>query len=118
MPRGALFRLVVVPCTMLFLFVYIWRSHIDASRSTLFVTMVIAFLTSVYAVLTFEIVLQNQTMSQAASDSAKSAAESARVMERSLRFSHTPNLTLVTLITKDLLLNSENNVVPYKAETI
>src|SRR6266481_5111828 len=69
----------------------------------------VAALTAVYAVLTFEIVLQNQKMTKAAS-------ESANVMERSLRFSYTPNLIFVTLVTKDPTLISEHNFMPFKNE--
>jgi hypothetical protein len=102
-----LLRLLLVLFALTLIFVYIWRHQADANRATLLVTMVIAALTAVYAVLTFEIVLQNQKMTKAAS-------ESASVMERSLRFSYAPNLIFVTLVTKDPTLVSENNFTPYK----
>jgi hypothetical protein len=102
-------RLIAVPSVLILVFVHFWRTQSDPTRATLLVTMVIAAITAVYAVLTFEIVLQNQKMSKAAS-------ESASVMERSLRFSHAPNLTFVTLITGDPTLASESNVLVYKNE--
>jgi len=104
-----LLRLLLVLCILVTIFVYVWGHQADATRATLLVTMVIAALTAVYAVLTFEIVLQNQKMTEAAS-------ESASFMERSLRFSYAPNLIFVTLVTKDPTLASESNFTPYKNE--
>jgi hypothetical protein len=109
MSWASLARLIIVPCALVLVFAHLWKNQSDSTRATLLVTMVIAALTGVYAVLTFEIVLQNQKMSKAAS-------ESASVMERSLRFSHAPNLTFTTLITADPTLTSENNVTVYKNE--
>lgn len=66
----------------------------DATKATLFLTAVIAAVTAVYALLTYEILIQNQAM-------ARAAIESSRVMEQSLRFSFSPSILMQTLLTKN-----------------
>jgi len=90
-------RAVRMGTTLLFLLialVFVWRTDLKPEKVNLFITAVIGGLTSIYALFTYEILLQNQTMAKAALDSAK-------FMEQSLRFSHSPNLIYKTINTKD-----------------
>jgi len=87
-------RLALVALLLVVALVYVWRTKVDPSRVGLFVTAVIGAVTTIYALFTYEMLLQNQAM-------AKAAVESTTVMERSLRFSHTPLLLYRTVNTKD-----------------
>jgi hypothetical protein len=99
MRAGTLARLAVVLVLLTAGFVFIWRTQLDPTKATLLVTGAIGAVTAIYALFTYEILLQNQAMAQAATDSTK-------VMERSLRFSYAPNLLYTTLNTKDPTLKS------------
>lgn len=87
-------RLSLVTIFLAVALVCIWRTKADPTRIGLFVTAVIGAVTTIYALFTYEILLQNQEM-------AKAAVDSSKVMERSLRFSHSPNLLYQTINTKD-----------------
>jgi hypothetical protein len=109
MSRGRLFRLAVVVILLSLGFFWIHRTSIDSSRITLYMTAVIGSVTAVYALLTYEILLQNQAMAQAAVDSTK-------LTERGLRFSYTPNLLYKTLNTKDPEFRSGKGISPIDNE--
>jgi len=109
MSRGTVIRLVCVSILLVAGLVFIWRTPLDPSRATLFVTAVICSATTVYALITYEMLLQNQTMARAASDSTK-------VMERTLRFSYAPNLLYRTLNTKDPTLQARKGFAPFNNE--
>jgi hypothetical protein len=94
MSLGRKGRLVIVAISLGVAIGWVWRTKVDPSRVSLFVTAVIGAVTTVYALFTYEMLLQNQAM-------AKAAVESSTLMERSLRFSHTPNLIYQTFNTKD-----------------
>jgi hypothetical protein len=87
-------RLVIVLTVLAVGLVIIGRTRADPGRVTLFITATIGGVTAIYALITYEMLLQNRSMAQAATDSV-------RVMERSLRFSFAPNLLFRTLNTKD-----------------
>jgi hypothetical protein len=99
-------RMLVVIVLLVAALVWIWRTNIKPERVNLFIAAVIGAVTTIYALFTYEILLQNQTM-------AKAALDSATFMERSLRFSHTPNLLYETINTKDPTFRSAaGSVVP------
>jgi hypothetical protein len=87
-------RMLVTIALLALALVWVWRTNILPERVSMFVTAVIGAVTAVYALFTYEILLQNQAMAQAALDSSV-------LMERSLRFSHTAKLLYETIITKD-----------------
>jgi hypothetical protein len=101
MSRGTILRASLVFALLALGIVYLLRSHMDETHATLLVTCVIGAVTTVYALFTFEILLQNRLMARATADSVK-------VMERSLRFSYAPNLLFRTLSTKDPSLEAYN----------
>jgi hypothetical protein len=105
MPRGTVIRLLLLVALLVAGIVFIWRTPIEPSRVTLLVTAVICAVTAIYAGITYEIFLQNQAMSQA-------TTESAKVMERSLRFSYAANLLYRTLNTKDPTLATRVGFIP------
>jgi hypothetical protein len=72
-------RLGLVISFLALAFVWLYRTKIDPGRVSLFITAVIGAVTTIYALFTFEILLQNQDM-------AKAAVDSSRFMERGLRF--------------------------------
>jgi len=109
MSRGTALRLVVLIILLLSGFVYIRRTSVDAARASLVVTAVICAVTTVYAWITFEILIQNRAMAQAATDSTM-------VMERSLRFSYAPSILYKTLNTKDPTLQKKEGFVPVNNE--
>lgn len=79
----------------------------DDARATRWATIVIAAVTAVYALTTYEILRQNKLMADA-------AMETTRIMERSLRFSFAPNLLFSTLVTKDPTLSKYAGYSPHK----
>jgi hypothetical protein len=87
-------RLTLVTVLLAVALLSVWRTKVDPSRVSLFVTAVIGAVTAIYALFTYEMLLQNQAM-------AKAAVDSSTLMERSLRFSHTPNLLYQTINRKD-----------------
>jgi hypothetical protein len=85
---------------------WVWRTEVKPERVSLFIAAVIGAVTAIYALFTYEIVIQNQTM-------AKAALDSSTLMERSLRFSHTANLLYETVNTKDPTFKSSGDrVIP------
>jgi hypothetical protein len=80
--------------------VWVWHTDVKPERVNLFVAAVIGAVTAIYALFTYEILLQNQTM-------AKAALDSSSLMERSLRFSHTPSLLFETINTRNPTFESD-----------
>jgi hypothetical protein len=105
MSRGTALRLISAAVLLMIGFRFVWHTQMDPSRAALLVTAVICAVTAVYALITYEILLQNHAM-------ARAATESTRVMERSLRFSYAPNLLFRTLNTKDPKLRTRDGFTP------
>ena len=99
-------RLTLVVILLGIALIWVWRTKVDAGRASLFVAAVIGSVTTIYVLVTYEILLQNQKMAQAAIDSSAH-------MERSVRFSHAPNILYETINTKDpTFANTEGSVIP------
>ena len=111
MSRWTVVGLIIVAFIVAIGAALVWRLKIDPSRATLVVTIVMCGVTAVYALLTFGILLQNRAMAQAATDST-------RVMERSLRFSYSPNLLYMTLSTKDPRFQAREGFAPLDNEDL
>jgi hypothetical protein len=109
MSRWPIVRLAVGLTIILVALVWILRARLDPARANLHVTLLFCAVTAVYALITFEILLQNQAMARAATDSTK-------VMERSLRFSYAPNLLYLTINTRDPTLDSRVDCTPINNE--
>jgi hypothetical protein len=73
----------------------IWalKSHLDVNHISATASAISALVTVVYALLTYEILLENQIM-------AKAALTSASYAERSVRFAHSSNIVYTTFSTK------------------
>lgn len=93
-------RLALVVIALGMALFWVWRTKVDPGRVSLFVAAVIGAVTTIYVLVTYEILLQNQRM-------AKAAVDSATHMERSVRFSHTPNLLYETINTKDPIFTTK-----------
>jgi hypothetical protein len=109
MSRGRLVRLAVAAALLCGGFYWIHGTSIEPGRVSLYVTAIIGAITAVYALFTYEILLQNQAMAQAAVDATK-------LTERGLRFSYTQNLVYRTLNTKDPLFRSTPGITPIDNE--
>ena len=72
----------------------LWRVDLPADRAAKLDSLAIILITGVYAIFTFEILIENRSM-------ARAAKESTRIMEQSLRFSLAPSLIFSTVVTKD-----------------
>lgn len=105
MSRARVIRMLITLVMLAIAMRWVWHTDAKPERITLFITAVIGALTTIYALFTYEILIQNQTM-------AKAAVESSTSMERSLRFSHTPNLLYKTMSTKDPTFESAENIIP------
>jgi len=105
MSRGTIVRFAVIALLLIAGYVWVWRTRVDPSRATLLVTAVIGSVTAIYALITYEILLRNSAMANAAS-------ESTALMERSLRFSYAPNLLYQTINTKDPKLRAKKGITP------
>jgi hypothetical protein len=105
MSRGTVIRLVVTILVIGAIFTFAWRTKLNPERVSLLFTAAICAATVLYVSLTFEILLRNQSMANAASDSAI-------LMERGLRFSHAANLHYRTIINKDLTLQNKKGCTP------
>ncbi len=92
---GRLAAVIVLLSAGLF---WIHQTSIEPARVSLYVTALIGGITTVYALLTYEILLQNQAM--------------ARATERSLRFSYAQNLLYQTVNTKDPRFRSRLDLTP------
>jgi hypothetical protein len=88
---------------------WVYLTKLDPARANLYVTAIICAVTFIYALITFEILLQNHAMAKAASDSTN-------LMEQTLRFSYSPHLLYKTITTKDPSLKNLPNIVPVKNE--
>jgi hypothetical protein len=109
MSRDTLLRLIATVVVIIGIFVFALRSTLDPARLSILLTAAICAATVLYASLTFEILLRNQYMAQA-------AGESAKLMEQGLRFSHASNLLYRTIITKDPTLKSWDGCTPVANE--
>src|SRR6266850_1060373 len=109
MSPGTKVRLIVTLLLIIAGFVVIWKANLEPARVSLLLTGTICASTALYALLTLEILLQNQSMAKAAVDSAIS-------MERGLRFSHASNLLYRTFVTKDPTLGGREDCNPIKNE--
>lgn len=98
-------RLAIAMILLVVGFFWIRRTSIEPSRVNLYITAVIGAVTAIYALFTYEILLQNQSMAQAAVDST-------RLTEQSLRFSYSENLIYQTLNTKDPTFKLRTDTVP------
>lgn len=105
MTIGRAVRLGVVAILLVLALHWVWKTNIQPGRASLFVTAVIGAVTAVYALLTYEILLENQAM-------AKATKESSSLMERSLRFAHSPNLLYETINVTDPNFQPTASVVP------
>jgi hypothetical protein len=102
MSLGRSSRLAVVITLLGVGFLWIHRTAIEPARVSLYVTAIIGAVTTIYALFTYEILLQNQAMVQAT--------------ERSVRFSYTQNLLYRTVNTKDPRFQSAPDVTPVDNE--
>lgn len=84
-------------------------ADIEYRRATLLLTAIIAGVTIVYALITYEILVMNER-------TAGAAKASASAMEQSLRFSNTANLVFLTQSTKDPLFTEKPEVVVLRNE--
>jgi hypothetical protein len=99
-------RMLMAGIVLAVALVWVWRTDARPERVNLFIAAVIGAVTTIYALFTYEILVQNQTM-------AKAALDSSTLMERSLRFSHTPNLLYETINTKDPTFKSTGgSIIP------
>ena len=105
MRAGRFFRFAAVFVLLAVGLVWIYRTPIDSTRASLYITAVIGAITTVYALFTYEILLQNQAM-------AKAAVDSTTLTERGLRFSYTPNLLYQTLNTRDPTFQTKKEITP------
>jgi len=87
-------RMAVVLVILCAGFYFVWHTQIDPGHVNLYVATVICGVTIFYALVTFEILGQNQAM-------AKAATDSTQLTERALRFSYSPSLIFQTISTKD-----------------
>lgn len=106
MSGARVIRILIVLLLLVVSLIWVWQTQATPERVTLVITAVIGGVTMIYALFTYEILLQNQKMAEAASNSSE-------LMERSLRFSHTANLLYETINTKDPTFRSTNgSVIP------
>lgn len=103
--RGRAARLALAAVLLAAGFFWIHLTSVEPTGVNLYITAIIGSITTVYALFTYEILLQNQSM-------AKAAADSTGLMERSLRFSYTQNLLYRTLNTKDPRFQSTVDIEP------
>jgi hypothetical protein len=104
MSRATVIRTLVAMALIVLALMWVWRTNAKPERVSLFVAAVIGAVTTVYALFTYEIMIQNRTMAEA-------ALKSTTLMERSLRFSHTANLLYETVNTKDPTFKSNGDPV-------
>ena len=109
MSKGTALRQLLTFLVIAAIFIFAWRTKLDSGRVSFLLTAAICAATVLYASLTFEILLRNQSMAKAASDSAM-------LMERGLRFSHASNLHYLTIITKDPSLQNRKDCTPIENE--
>lgn len=99
-------RMLVALVALVLALVWVLRTNVKPERINLFIAAVIGSVTAIYALFTYEILLQNQAM-------AKAAVDSSALMERSLRFSHTANLLYETINTKNPTFDGiEDHILP------
>jgi hypothetical protein len=109
MSVGTICRMIATAVTIVVIFTFSVRTKLDPNRVSLLLTAAICAATVLYAWITFEILLRNQSMAKAASDSAA-------LMERGLRFSHASDLHFRTIVTKDPTLQTRKGCKPIENE--
>jgi hypothetical protein len=109
MSWGTAIRQLLTLIVIAAIFAFAWRTKLSPERVTILLTAAICAATVLYASLTFEILLRNQSMAKAASDSAK-------LMERGLRFSNAANLHYQSIITKDPKFVNQKGFTPVENE--
>jgi hypothetical protein len=105
MSRRTAIRFAIVVGLLGLGFYFVLHTVMDPPHVTLLVTAVICGVTSIYALITYEILLRNSAMAEAARDSTA-------LMERSLRFSFAPNLLYQTIGTRDPKFQARKGIVP------
>lgn len=106
MSKARVARLLIVVVLLGGALLWVWRTNVKPERVSLVITAVIGAVTAVYALLTYEIVLQNE-------NTAKAAFRSTALMEQNLRFSHAANLLFETMNIKDPTFKSKgNSIIP------
>ena len=106
MPDSLHKQTIIVGLLVTAFLVYLWFAPIEDTKANRLLTILVAAVTAIYALTTYEILLQNRAM-------ARSAAESARIMEQQLRFSGSANLFFSTLNTKEPALR-EKGYEPFR----
>lgn len=109
MSWGAKIRMLVGVAAVVVGLTWVRHTAMDPSRANLYVTAAICAVTAIYALFTYEIVLQNQSI-------ARAAMHSAELMEQTLRFSFAPNLLYKTISTRDPRLLFLSGCVPVNNE--
>lgn len=94
---------------LVILLVAIWLLPLSESQSNKLISIVVVAVTGVYALLTYEILVQNRAMATA-------ATETTKISERSLRLSYEPKLHFYTLVTKDPKLSKVSGCRPSPTE--
>jgi hypothetical protein len=94
MPKAITKGTAVVALLVAAALLYLWFTPLDDQRAMRLTTIVIAAVTAIYALITYEILTHNRAMAEA-------SMRSAHLMEQSLRFSFAPNLLFLTVNTKD-----------------
>lgn len=97
-------RLLIVVSMLVAALVWVWKTDIKPEKVSLVIAAVVCAVSIIYALFTYEILVQNQAM-------AKAALDSSDLMEKSLRFSHTPNLLYKTISTKDPTFASAGHAI-------
>jgi hypothetical protein len=105
MPAGRLARLAVVVVLLAGGYLWIHQTSVDPNRVSLYIAATIGAVTTIYALFTYEILLQNRSMAQAAVDSVA-------LTERALRFSYTESLLYQTINTKDPSFKLQEDITP------
>jgi hypothetical protein len=109
MPVWSRVRLVIALILLGAGLYWVLHTKADSTHVTLYVTAIVCAVTTIYALFTYEILLQNQAMARAATDST-------RVMQQTLRFSYAPNLIFRTINTKDPTFKELENCTPVNNE--
>jgi hypothetical protein len=110
MTKPRLVRMLLVLVPLILAMWWVCLTKVEPQRVNLIVTTVIGAVTAIYALFTYEILVQNQTMADA-------ALESSKLMEKSLRFSLTPNLLFKTINTKDPTFEADDgSIAPFQNE--
>lgn len=103
--NATVIRLLIVVGPLIWALHWVWNTDVRPEKVSLAIAAVIGAVTTIYALFTYEILLQNQKMASAAFASTK-------LMEQNLRFSHSPNLFYKTISTKDPNFDPTKHIFP------